>query len=86
MQERREREVDPHTALDHEDEQQRQRDRLERHQQHEDDEHDREDADERVVRAEGVGKVLVLGRLADEIGLVVVFADGTLDDRQVIER
>ena len=84
MQERREREVDPHTALDHEDEQQRQRDRLERHQQHEDDEHDREDADERVVRAEGVGKVLVLGRLADEIGLVVVFADGALDDRQVI--
>ena len=36
--------------------------------QHEDDEHDREDADERVVRAEGVGKVLVLGRLADEMG------------------
>ena len=84
MQDRRKREVDPHTALDHEDQQQRQRDRLKRQQQHQDDKHKRENADERVVSAEGVGEILVLCRLADEIGLIIIFADDALDDRQII--
>ena len=81
--ERRHREVAPDTALDDQDQQYRQAAGPEGEQQHQDYKRNRQNADEQIIMLKGGTEVEAAGRIADEITLVEIPCNQTVQNIQI---